>query len=259
MSSVIARQPTRTDDARHTERNRLLQYLPTDTYARLSPYLEETALRRGDLLFQRSHAEPYVHFPQTCVVSMAATAGHAGSVEIATIGREGGLGLSVVHDADFAISTALTQIPGVVKRITAERVRAIAADSPTLARVLRLHTYALFGTVAQTAACNRLHSVSERLARWLLMMHDRIDGDRLPLTQLFIAQMLGARRPTVNMTIAAFEQAGFIVRRRGAVEILDRGGLERVTCECYQIIRELDRRLFGALPVPQSGGRAIEG
>jgi CRP-like cAMP-binding protein len=168
------------------------------------------------------------------------------SVEVGTIGPEGFVGLPVLFAAESSPSRVVVQIEGHGTRMTTAAFSRRIAESPTLFRLLMRHAQAFLNQVAQSAACNRLHTVEERCARWLLQTQDRIDGEAsFLLTQEFLAQMLGVRRPTVSIAAGMLQQAGLIEYARGRMRILDRERLEAASCECYDIIRREYERLVG--------------
>ena len=157
-------------------------------------------------------------------------------MEMATIGNEGVVGASEVLQTQGAIGMNLVQVPGVALEINAYRFLEIAHARPRVHSLMQQHLYALLRQILYGAACNRLHSMEERCARWLLMTHDRAGQDTFPLTQEFLSHMLGVRRASVNVVTGMFKKAGFIAYVRGKLTILDRPGLESVACDCYKAI-----------------------
>jgi CRP-like cAMP-binding protein len=171
-----------------------------------------------------------------------------GTVEVGTVGNEGMAGLPVLLHTDTMPTKGFIQVEGHGMRLTPERFRAAVRDLPHFERVLFRYAQALFDLVAQSAACNRLHSLEERCARWLLMTADRVQGDTMPLKQQFLAAMLGVHRPAVTVAAGTLQRAGFIRYTRGRVTILDRSGLEAASCPCYGIVRRSFERVHdGAL------------
>ena len=165
-------------------------------------------------------------------------------MEMATIGREGMVGLPIFLEADTMPSRAFGQVPGGALRITAAAFTEEIKRNGPLVRVLNRYTLALFNQVAQTTACNRVHLLEQRCARWLLQTHDRVASDQFLLTQEFLAQMLGVRRSGVSAAAGLLQKAGLIRYARGRITVLDRPGLESAACECYGVIkREFDRLL----------------
>jgi hypothetical protein len=166
-------------------------------------------------------------------------------VEIATIGNEGMADLSVFLGLKTSSSRLLCQVPGDTLRMKTEVFLDLVARQPSLRLALGSYMVSMFIQVSQSAACNRLHPVEQRCARWILMTHDRVDSDTFPLTQDFLASMLGVRRPSVSVAAATLQNAGLINYSRGRLTVLDRAGLEAATCECYAIVREQFDRMPG--------------
>jgi len=185
----------------------------------------------------------HVFFPTSGLVSLLTVMQDGDSIELATIGREGFTGLSVFFGADVATSRGIVQVPGEAFRISAERFRHHIPRCPGLQSALAAFAEMLFALVAQTTACNQLHPVSQRLARWLLLTHDRAEQDDFPMTQEFLSQMLGVHRPTVSVAAAALQNTGIIQYRHGKMRVLDRPALEATACECYATIQRQSDRL----------------
>ncbi len=194
------------------------------------------------VLFEPGGAVDSVYFPTDGVVSLV-TPLHTGAiVEVATIGNEGVVGVPVVQPLTSFAVRAITQVAGHALQMEASVFSEWVANSRPFQSLIDRYTQALFGQIAQAAACNRLHSSEERLSRWLLMSRDRVGSDQFMITQEFLAQMLGARRSTVSVSAGILQRAGLIRYARGHVTIVDRTGLEAVACECYAVIKaELDR------------------
>ena len=231
-------------------RNRLLAALPQADLERLAPHLERVYLERGTVIYDPHVPIEQVCFPEGALISIVSVMSDGTAIETATIGVEGMVGHAIFHGAPMATEQAFTQIPGEAVLMKADAFRAALAESEALRRLMHLHALAIFTLVAQTSGCNRRHSVEERLARWLLTVHDRIESDRLNLTQQFLSQMLGVRRATVTVAAGALQRAGLIKYTRGKITVLDRAGLERASCECYRIIRSAYDRLLGGAESP---------
>ena len=227
---------------------RLLAALPPDEAARLLPQLTPVRLRHAEELYAAAEPIPYVYFPTTALVSLMIVLEDGKRVEMAAVGREGMAGLPLALGSETDGHVALVQIPGEALRLGADAFRAVLADSPGLQTVLGRYSLTLLTQAGQAAACNGLHAIAERCARWLLEAHDRVGADRFLLTQDFLAAMLGVRRPSVTVAAGMLQQAGFITYRRGQVTILDREGLEASACECYSAIARETDRLLGAAP-----------
>ena len=225
--------------------NRLLAALPRAEYQRLLPYLEPVSLAYRQALYATRQPIPYVWFIERGVVSLIRAMQDGTLVEISVIGNEGMVGLPLLLGIESVPSQALVQIPGagLWMRATVFR-REVPAGSPLHDLLLR-YTQTLFNQMAQGMVCNRLHSIAQRCARWLLMTHDRVDADQFLLTQAFLAQMLGVRRASVGMVAGKLQKAGLIRYSRGVITILDRPGLEAAACECYRIIEAEYERVLG--------------
>jgi CRP-like cAMP-binding protein len=228
-------------------KNRLLIALPAEEYALLSQQLTAVELERGRLLYDPGDRIETIYFPQTCVISLMTLMDSGAAIESAAIGREGALGLMAALAPRQSLTRAIVQAPGLASRISAGALYDMAGRLPALRSLIDRHNEALFGHAIQSVACNALHAVEARFCRWLLSCHDRIDGDAIHLTQEFLADMLGVQRTTVTAVAGALQSKGLIRYRRGAVDILDRAGLEIAACECYGAVRRGYERL---LPSP---------
>jgi CRP-like cAMP-binding protein len=193
------------------------------------------------VLFEPGQEIDAVYFPLDGVISLVTPLEDGAIVEVATVGNEGIVGVPLVRGGSLAVR-AISQVAGPALRIDAEPFLAELARRGALYDVVQSYIQALFGQIAQAAACNRLHSNEERLSRWLLMSHDRVGVDEFAITHEFLGQMLGSRRATVTLSAGILQAAGLIRYQRGHVTIIDRAGLEGVSCECYAVIKqELDR------------------
>lgn len=216
-------------------RNRLLGALHAEDLDRILPSLESVPLVDGMPIYEPNKPITHVYFPISGVVSLVSEM-REGTVEVGAIGREGMTGLPLVLHASTMPSRAFVQVPGHAYRILGADLVAILRSAPRIERLVYRYILALFDQAAQHAACNRLHALEERCARWLLMTHDRVDGDVLPLKQQFLAEMLGVHRPAVTIAAGALQKAGVIRYTRGKVTVLDRAALEDASCQCYRII-----------------------
>jgi CRP-like cAMP-binding protein len=212
--------------------------LPTGEFERLHPHLETIPLVRQRFLLPAGEPLQYVYFPYAGVVSLLVTMNDGSTVEVATVGREGMLGVSVLLEADPPPYGMVCQIPGEAARLLTTSFVQLVDQLPTFRHRVKRYTLGLLHEVARTAACNRLHSVEQRLARWLLLSRDRVGADTFSITHESLAQMLGARRPFVTRTAAALQRAGLIQYGRGAIRILDAAGLEAVACEDYRATKQ---------------------
>lgn len=226
-------------------RNAILAALPAGERALLGRESERVELTFGLVVEQPGRPVEHVWFPRNGVLSMVSQMADGSSVEVATVGREGFTGLPLLLDDRAMANRVFVQIPGEADRLPAAAFAALIERLPALRRLMLRYALALVTQVAQGSACNRLHPVEARCARWLLMTHDRVDGDAFPLTQDFLAQMLGASRPSVSIAAGVLQKAGLIRYTRGVIEVLDRPGLEAASCECYGVIAGEFRRLTG--------------
>lgn len=223
-------------------RNRLLNSLPPPALRRLRKHLKEVTLSRRDSLHEPGKPFRYVYFPETAMASLLTVMKDGTQTEVASIGREGMVGLPVSLGAKRSGRRAICQMPGTAWRLSAaELVRQTHRGGP-FSDLLHRYAQALFTQMAQVATCNRLHTIEQRCCCWLLMTHDRVEGDEFHVTHEFLSEMLGARRSGVTVIAGTLQRAGLISYTRGRVTILDRRGLEKAACECYAIVRgEFDR------------------
>lgn len=240
----MTERPGERTSERGAPANRLLALLPRRDYARLHSHLEPVALEYRQSLYAANRPIAFVYFIQTGVGSLVNTMANGSAAEVGTVGNEGMVGLPLVLEDRRAPTTVYVQVPGAGHRIAAARFATEMARSASLRTVMHHYAHAFFNQVAQSAACNQFHSLEQRCCRWLLMTHDRMDGDDFLLTQEFLAMMLGVQRTGVSAAAGALQSAGLITYARGRVTIKDRRGLERRSCECYGISkREFDRLL----------------
>ena len=226
-------------------RNRLLAALPPEALARLLPRLSPVALSLRQVLYPPDAPIDAAYFPESGMVSMLANLDEGAQVEVGVIGREGMVGTPLLAGAETSFAECMVQLPGAALRMGAGAFRAeLEANPPLRARLLR-YNEALQAQVMQTAACNGRHGLEQRLARWLLVARDRAEGDELPLTQDFVAMMLGVHRPSVTVTAGILQRAGLIRYASGHITLLDRPGLEAAACECYGAVRQRFAALLG--------------
>lgn len=229
-----------------TLKNRLLAALPSEDRGLLAPHLSTVDLEKGRLLYDPGDLVEQVYFPNDCVISLMTLMENGAAIESATIGREGALGLMAAVAPRQSLTRAIVQSPGSALRIAAGPLHDAWNRSPALRDLVDRHNEALFGHAIQSVACNALHAVEARFCRWLLSCHDRIDSNTVNLTQEFLADMLGVQRTTVTAVAGSLQAKGLIRYRRGVVDILDRAGLEAMTCECYGAVRRGYQRLLPA-------------
>jgi CRP-like cAMP-binding protein len=218
-------------------RNRLLLALPESDLKQLQPDLEYIECKREQVLVDADSSLDHIYFPDSGVISVVAVYPDGSIIEMATIGREGGTGFQAVFGARSSSSRLLVQVPGTAAKMTRQTfVRAMDA-MPSFLTLVRAHVLAFLEQVMVSAACNGAHNVRQRLARWLLMMRDRHDGDDLPLTQDLLAEMLGVHRPSITNAAQGLQRDGLIECGRRRVTILNRDGLIGASCECYRLVR----------------------
>jgi CRP-like cAMP-binding protein len=226
--------------------NRLLASLPQEDYDRLLAKCELVALPFKHILYEANHAIEAIYFPIDGVISLLIMLEDGEAIEVATVGNEGIVGIPLFLGAERGPDHAFSQIPGAALRMAADVFKAEVTQDGPFKDLLQRYVHALFRQLAQGSACNRAHSAEQRFCKWMLMVQDRVRSERFPLTQEFIAQMLGVRRATVTEVAGTLQQAGLISYHRGIITILDREGLEQVACTCYGITKRAFDQLFGA-------------
>jgi CRP-like cAMP-binding protein len=230
----------RTDAAGKAVNNVILLSLPDEEYNLLRPHLEPVELPQHKILHEPVEKIDYAYFLNEGMTSLVAMSVDGRSVEVGITGREGMVGMSLTVGLLRGTFRAIMQMSGNGTRISAELFRAILPCCSTLRAQLSRFALMQGLQVAQLAACNRLHDIDQRLARWLLMCQDRMDSQLLPLTHEFLAQMLGTGRPSVTLAAGALESSGLIENMRGTVKVLNRKSLEQAACECYGVIQHFN-------------------
>jgi CRP-like cAMP-binding protein len=225
-------------------RNRILRLLPPRELQAVLTNAEMVTVETKELVWDRDEPIRFIHFPEDCVISLVIELEDGDKVEAMTTGNDGFVGLAVFHGLSSSRLKACGQITGRSRRIPADDFRKVMAENPVLYRILHRYSQFVFETVSQSAACNRLHVIEQRCARWLLMSHDRVGRDRFDLTQEFLAEMLGVRRPGVTVAMGILEKAGIIAHGRGNITVVNRAGLEKASCECYRTVKERQARLI---------------
>jgi CRP-like cAMP-binding protein len=218
-------------------RNRLLLALPSRNLNRLMPELEHIRCHRAEVLMDADSSLDHVFFPDDGVVSVVAVYANGSVIEMATIGREGCTAIQAFFGAKTSSVRLLVQIPGSAAKMSRAAFIRAMESMPSFRNLMSAYVHAFLEQVLVSVACNGAHSLKERLARWLLMMRDRGDEDALLITQNLLAEMLGVQRPTITNAAREFERIGLIARGRRQVTILDRQGLTKASCECYQLVR----------------------
>jgi len=233
----VSKNATRANGNRGGVANEILLKLPDQEYDEVFPRLELLHVQLHTLLHEAGEQIRSAYFVNSGMQSILAVQPDGKSVEVGLIGSEGFVGLAIVDGFRSSPTRVITQGEGSVFRVDADTLRQILPRCPQLERELHRFGQRLAMQSTQIAACNRLHDVDERLARWLLMTRDRIGSDHLPLTQEFLGQMLGTRRSSVSLSASGLQKAGMITYARGSVTILNRTGLESAACECYEMIQ----------------------
>lgn len=218
-------------------RNRILAALPPEEFRRLAPHLTDTRLTLKKSLSKPDRPIDLVCFPDSGVCSLMTVMGSGASAEVGTIGNEGLTGLALFYGDVSEPSELMVQVPGVGRTMPAGAFRTELARMETLYTLVQQYAHVFSVQLMQQAACNALHDVQERTCKWLLMTHDRVVGNKFTLTQEFLGLMLGVRRSSVTLVARELQRAGLINYRSGRVTILDRNGLEDISCECYAVVR----------------------
>jgi len=224
-------------------RNTLLEKLSSEERSTLFPSLELIEFSIKQTVYSPHQTLSYAYFPETCVLSLITVLDDGTEIEAATIGNEGMIGIPILLGGNQMPSKVVCQISGAAWRVGADDLVNAFEKEPSFFLSLCRYTQALFDLLAQGTACNRLHTIEQRCARWLLSTHDRIEGDTFFLTHEFLATMLGVRRPGVSLVAKALQDSGFVSYKHGKMTIRDRSGLEGISCECYGAVRESYGRL----------------
>jgi CRP-like cAMP-binding protein len=234
------RPGARSDAAGKAVHNVILLSLPDKEYNLLRPHLESAELPQYEILEEPGEKIEFTYFLNVGMTSLVALSRDGRSVEVGIVGKEGMIGMSLIAGLRQGTFRAIMQMAGNGMRVRADVFQDVLLSAPTLRSELSRFALMHGMQVAQLAACNRLHEIQQRLARWLLMCQDRFDCQSLPLTHDFLAQMLGTGRPSVSLAAGFLENAGLIENMRGSVKILNRKGLEEVACECYGVIQRFN-------------------
>ena len=235
-------------DSHSPMQNHLLAGLPAAEFERLSAHLELVAMPLGEALYESGGRLQHVYFPTTSIVSLLYVLEDGASAEIAVVGNEGILGISLFMGGETTPSRAVVQSAGHGYRLAAAHLKHEFDRAGPVLHLLLRYTQALITQMTQTAVCNRHHSVEQQLCRWLLLSLDRLSSNSLTMTQELIANMLGVRREGVTEAAGKLQRAGLIRYRRGRIEVLDRPGLEKTVCECYAVVKTEFDRLLSDIP-----------
>lgn len=225
-------------------KNRILNLLPAAELEAVLARSERLPVKSKEVVFRSGEPIRYVYFPEDCVISLVTELTNGDAVEAMTVGSDGFAGIAVFHGVTASKLKAIGQITGEATRVPAADFRELVRDCESFARMLHRYSQFVFETVSQSAACNRLHVIEQRCARWLLMSQDRVHRDEFNLTQEFLAEMLGVRRPGVTVAMGTLEKAGLIGHTRGSIKVIDRPGLEKASCECYATIKARQAELI---------------
>jgi len=225
--------------------NHLIAALPTESYERLQPSLEPMTFALGEVVYESGGPMRYVYFPTTSHISLLYTMIDGSTAEMGLVGNEGVVGIALFMGGETTPNRAMVQGGGAAFRMKAKAMLDEFKRGGEFQHLLLRYTQALITQISQTAVCNRLHSVEQRLCRWLLMTHDRAESDQLQMTHEFISNMLGVRREGVTVAAHRLQEAGMISYMRGHIKILDREQLLAHVCECYQVVKAEHERLLG--------------
>lgn len=231
-------------DSHQACQNHILATLPEADYARLLPHLEFVPMPLGHSLYESGVKMRHVYFPTTCIVSLLSVMEDGASAEIAVVGNEGIVGVSLFMGGETTPSRAVVQSAGEAYRLKGQLLKDEFYRAGPMQRLLLRYTQALLTQMAQTASCNRHHSLDQQLCRWLLLSLDRLPSSELVMTQELIANMLGVRREGVTEAAGNLQRAGLIKYQRGHITVLDRAGLEARSCECYAVVKKESDRLL---------------
>jgi CRP-like cAMP-binding protein len=226
------------------KQNHLLAALPAPDLERLRPRLKLVELPLGEVLYESGNLLRHVYFPTTSIVSLLYMMADGASAEIAVVGNDGIIGISLFMGGETTPSRAVVQSQGHAFQLTGKLLKDEFVRAGAMQHVLLRYTQALITQMAQTAVCNRHHSLDQQLCRWLLLSLDRLDSNELVMTQELIANMLGVRREGVTEAAGKLQDAGLIKYSRGRITVIDRGGLEKRTCECYAVVKKESDRLL---------------
>ena len=230
------------------QQNHLLAALPTDAMERITPFLELTELPLGKVLYESGDTLRHVYFPTDAIVSLLYVMANGASAEIAVVGNEGIVGVALFMGGESTTSRAIVQSEGHAYRLLGKRFKDEINRHAALLHLMLHYTQALITQMAQTAVCNRHHSIDQQLCRWLLLSMDRLSGNHLRMTQELIANMLGVRREGVTDAAGRLQKLGVIAYSRGHIEVLDRPHLEQLSCECYAVVKKETDRLLPYVP-----------
>jgi CRP-like cAMP-binding protein len=230
-------------------RNRLLAAFESESRARVDPHLQGIDFRLGDVVCEAGGVLNHAYFPDGAVLSLLTVLENGTAIETANIGREGAFGLFAAMYSYTSFNRSLVQLQGGLLRVPIKVLQSEFERSAHIRNLLVSYSETLLAQIQQTVACNSMHTTRQRICRWLLMMHDRADGEDLTYTHEFLAHILGTTRESVTLAAQALQREGLIIYRRGNIQVLDRPGLETASCECYAIVK---KRFDAFLTPPQT-------
>jgi len=230
--------------------NHLLAALPQEVRDRLFPFLDLIPMPLGKVIYESGHALRHVYFPADSIISLLYVMESGASAEISVVGNEGLVGVAVFMGGESTPSRAIVQSAGSAYRLPGQRLKDEFNRHGDLLQLMLRYTQSLITQMAQTAVCNRHHTVDQQLCRWLLLSLDRLSGNHLTMTQELIANMLGVRREGVTEAAGKLQKLGVIEYRRGHITVLDRPALEHLSCECYAVVKAETDRLLPYVPAP---------
>jgi CRP-like cAMP-binding protein len=237
------------------QKNHLLDALPQPEAERLFPFLEPVTLPLGEVLYESGDMLRHVYFPTDSIVSLLYMFKDGRSAEIAVVGNDGAIGVALFMGGETTTNRAIVQSAGSAYRLSGERLKEELGRHTEMLHILLRYTQALITQMAQTAVCNRHHSLEQQLCRWLLLSLDRLASSELTMTQKLIADMLGVRREGVTEAAGKLQKLGVITYRRGRITVVDRPALERLCCECYAVVKQETDRLLPLHPRADSSSR----
>lgn len=231
------------------KQNQLLNFLSPEEYEHLLPNLERVELALGHVIYEAGEPLRHVYFPTTCIVSLLYVLESGASAEIAVVGNDGLVSVALFMGGDTMPNRAVVQSAGYAYRIKRQQVMQEYNRHGDMLHLILLYTQSLITQMAQTAVCNRHHTIDQQLCRWLLISLDRLPSNQLKMTQELIANMLGVRRESVTEAAGRLQEAGLIEYSRGLITVIDRQGLEDRVCECYQVVKTESKRLLAYCPI----------
>src|ERR1700722_18362295 len=241
LGCIGANMPAARTDPRQ---NHLLAAIPEAEWTRFAPHLTPVAMALGEIVYESGGDQLYVYFPTDCIVSLLYVMEDGAAAEIAIVGNEGLIGISLFMGGDSTVNRAVVQSAGHAFRMRAQFIRDEFIHAGPVQQLFLRYTLALIAQMGQTAVCNRHHTVEQQFCRWLLMSLDRLPSNELTMTQELIANMLGVRREGVTEAAGKLQRAGVIEYHRGKIHVLDRPKLEKMACECYEVVRREFARLL---------------